>query len=56
MKHLDDFAPLLGLRLRTTGVAEMQSVVQRWGVVFPIDLVEVLAAYGDSYMSNCQNL
>ena len=50
MKHVEDFEPLLGPRLRNTGVAELQSVAQRWGVVFPVDLVEVLAAYGDSYI------
>lgn len=50
MRHLDDFEPLLGPRLRETGEAELRAVAQGWGVVFPADMVEVLAAYGDSYI------
>lgn len=48
MKVLADFAPLLGPRLRDGGEDELRALAERWGVEFPADFVEILAAYGDS--------
>lgn len=52
MKQLTDFVPLLGPRLRDGGGDGLRALAERWGVEFPADLVEILAAYGDSFIAD----
>jgi hypothetical protein len=52
MKQPADFVPLLGARLRGGGEAELRAVAERWGLDLPVDLVEILAAYGDSFIAD----
>ena len=40
MKSVDEFVPLLGLRMRR-GSDELLRLAQRWGVAFPEDMVHV---------------
>lgn len=56
MKRLASFVPLLGPRLRSGGEGELRALAEHWSVDFPADFVEVLAAYGDSFIANHINL
>lgn len=51
MKAADEFVPLLGPRMGSDSDAILK-LAQRWGVDFPEDMVEVLAAYGDSWIAD----
>jgi len=52
MKVVADFIALLGPPMRTGGHDELRAVAERWGVVFPADFLNIVAAYGDSVIAD----
>lgn len=55
VKAADEFVPLLGPPIRS-GSEGLLRLAQRWDVEFPVDMVDVLSAYGDCEVDGHLNL